>query len=75
MKFSIFFLLILVLSSCGGGDNPKDVITKSLHTEQVCKDSNYRYCFLAVDTAGIIRPIHKMDGLIFSFPKTEENEK
>lgn len=74
MKFLSFFLLILSLASCGG-DNPKDVIIKSLHTDQVCKDSNFRFCRMAVDTTGIIRPIHKMDGLIFSFPKTSENEK
>lgn len=73
MRALIFFLSILSLTSCG--DSPKDVIAKHLHTEQVCKDSNYRYCFLAVDTAAVIQPIHKMDGLIFSFPKTSENEK
>lgn len=75
MKLSIFSFLILIAFASCGGDTPKDVIIKTLHTEQVCKDSNFRYCFLAVDTANVIQPIHKMDGKIFSLPKTSENEK
>ena len=73
MKPSIFVFLILFLMSCG--DNPKDVIIKHLHTDQVCKDSGFRYCYLAVDTTGTIQPIHKMDGKIFSLPKMNEDEK
>lgn len=73
MKKLIFVFLILAFASCG--DNAKDVIIKHLHSEQVCKDSGYRFCRVAVDTAGIIQPIHQLNGIIFSFPKQQDNEK
>lgn len=76
MKKLVFALLILSLASCGdNGDDPRMVLKKSVHTNALCEQTDYKFCRMGVDSTGTLTGYHKADNLIFSFPKTSENEK